>query len=124
MNSPNPDIWVNRGGTVWQEVDSKVWVYQDAAGNTVRYPDGYPDFSPYERQHIDVPDLKGNHSKTGNGDFAKTDRMAPKGPANYDVNTWHHDQNGRTMREIPKNIHGPFTHRGGVSNIKKCGGGV
>ncbi|WP_445375112.1 HNH endonuclease [Photorhabdus tasmaniensis] len=34
------------------------------------------------------------------------------------MNTWHHHENGRTMQEVPKNIHKPFTHRGGVSKIK------
>nr|WP_240155591.1 HNH endonuclease [Pantoea multigeneris] len=34
-------------------------------------------------------------------------------------NTWHHHENGITMQEVPKNIHSNFTHRGGVSKIKK-----
>ncbi|NRN27897.1 HNH endonuclease [Photorhabdus heterorhabditis] len=75
------------------------------SGNVVRYPN----FSPYERQRVD-----GNHSRTGNGDFAKADAAAPKGKANYDLNTWHHHENGKTMQEVPKKIHRPFTHRGGV----------
>ncbi|WP_405083679.1 HNH endonuclease [Pantoea ananatis] len=37
--------------------------------------------------------------------------------ANYDVNTWHHHENGITMQEVPKKIHRRFTH-GGVSHIK------
>ncbi|WP_445375762.1 hypothetical protein ACSLVK_10325 [Photorhabdus tasmaniensis] len=72
------------------------------SGSVVRYPNGYPDFSPYERQRVDVPDLQGNHSRTGNGDFAKADAAAPKGKANYDLNTWHHHENGKTMQEVPK----------------------
>ncbi|WP_346733115.1 HNH endonuclease [Photorhabdus luminescens] len=119
LNSPDMVKWSNKGGTVWQEIDTQTWVYKDASGNVVRYPSGYPDFSSYERQRVDVPDLQGNHSRTGNGDFAKADAAAPKGKANYDLNTWHHHENGKTMQEVPKKIHRPFTHRGGVSNIKK-----
>ncbi|WP_445375123.1 hypothetical protein ACSLVK_04305 [Photorhabdus tasmaniensis] len=29
MNSPDVGKWVNKkGGTVWQEIDSKTWVYE------------------------------------------------------------------------------------------------
>ncbi|HEM8662665.1 TPA: HNH endonuclease, partial [Klebsiella aerogenes] len=118
LNSPDISKWLNKGGTVWQEVESKVWVYQDSAGNVVRYPEGFPDFTPYERQSVNVPDLRGDHSKSPGGDFGKADALAPKGQANYDLNTWHHHQNGITMQEVPKNIHRRFTHRGGVSKIK------
>uniref|UniRef100_UPI0036DE4EFA HNH endonuclease n=1 Tax=Photorhabdus sp. RM322S TaxID=3342825 RepID=UPI0036DE4EFA len=87
----------------------------------VRYPNGYPDFTPYERQRVDVPDLKGNHNKFGNGDFAKADAVAPQGKADYKLNTWHHHENGKTMQEVPKNIHNKFTHLGGASKLrKKC----
>lgn len=118
LNSPDMSKWLDKGGTVWQETEGKTWVYQDWEGNVVRYPDGYPDFTPYERQSVDVYDLKGDHSKTPGGDFGKADAMAPKGQANYDLNTWHHHQNGTTMQEVPKSIHRRFTHRGGVSRIK------
>ena len=118
LNSPDISKWLNKGGTVWQEVESKVWVYQDSAGNVVRYPEGFPDFTPYERQSVNVPDLRGDHSKSPGGDFGKADALAPKGQANYDLNMWHHHQNGITMQEEPKNIHRRFTHRGGVSKIK------
>ncbi|WP_445375115.1 HNH endonuclease [Photorhabdus tasmaniensis] len=122
MNSPDVGKWVNKkGGTVWQEIDSKTWVYKDASGNVVRYPNGYPDFSQYERQRVDVPDLKGNHHRYGDGDFAKADKLAPKGKADYGSNTWHHHENGKTMQEVPRNVHGTFTHRGGASTLrKKC----
>ncbi|NEK83780.1 MAG: hypothetical protein G3W58_21545 [Pantoea ananatis] len=118
LNSPDMSKWLDKGGTVWQETDGRAWVYQDWEGNVVRYPDGYPDFTPYERQSVDVPDLKGDHSKSPGGDFGKADAQASKGMANYDVNTWHHHENGVTMQEVPKKIHRRFTHRGGVSHIK------
>ncbi|EQB98840.1 HNH endonuclease [Photorhabdus temperata] len=102
LNSPDISKWSNKGGTVWQEIDTQTWVYKDVSGNVVRYPNGYPDFTPYERQRVDVPDLQGNHGRTGNGDFAKADAAAPKGKANYSLNTWHHHENGKTMQEVPK----------------------
>ena len=64
--------------------------------------DRYPDFTPYERQHVDILDLKGNQSKNSGGDFGKADGIAPKRKANYDANIWHHHQNGITMQEVPK----------------------
>ncbi|HAU9493690.1 hypothetical protein HLY12_11245 [Escherichia coli] len=119
-NSPDMDKWINKGGTVWTEMDG-TWVYKNKDGVVVRYPNGYPDFSPHAIQATDVPDLKGNHGKNPGGDFGKADASAPKGAADYKNNTWHHHQNGKTMQEVPKSIHREFTHKGGVSNIK-CGG--
>ncbi|MBD2827018.1 HNH endonuclease [Xenorhabdus sp. 5] len=122
LNSPDVNKWVNKGGNVWVEIETKTWAYQDWNKNIVRYPDGYPDFSPYVKQSVDVPDLKGNHRPTKTGDFGKADALAPNGPADLKANTWHHHQNGITMQEVPKSIHSIFTHRGGVSHIKKCKG--
>ncbi|MFP1787703.1 RHS repeat-associated core domain-containing protein, partial [Lonsdalea quercina] len=122
LNSPDPTKWINKGGTVWNELDG-TWVYKNSSGTTVRYPNGYPDFSPHSIQQVDVPDLTGNHGRGPSGDFGKADALAPKGAADYTNNTWHHHQNGKTMQEVPKDVHSEFTHRGGVSNIKnkKCG---
>lgn len=84
----------------------------------MRYPDRYPDFSPFEVQRVDVSDLKGNHGKNPAGDFGKADAIAPNGPADYANNTWHRHQNGTTMQEVPRDVHSEFTHRGGASTIK------
>uniref|UniRef100_UPI0006489BA5 RHS repeat-associated core domain-containing protein n=1 Tax=Plesiomonas sp. ZOR0011 TaxID=1339230 RepID=UPI0006489BA5 len=82
LNSPDPAKWLDKGGTVWNELDG-TWVYQNAAGTTVRYPNGHPDFGPFTVQQVDVPDLKGNHSHGLNGDFGKADAMAPNGTADH-----------------------------------------
>ncbi|WP_422730811.1 HNH endonuclease [Kosakonia cowanii] len=37
----------------------------------------------------------------------------------FTKNTWRHHQNGTTMQEVPSRIHRKFTHRGGVSFIKR-----
>ncbi|QNQ18829.1 HNH endonuclease [Kosakonia sp. SMBL-WEM22] len=45
------------------------------------------------------------------------DRLPGRGQSTK--NTWHHHQNGTTMQEVPSRIHRKFTHRGGVSFIKR-----
>ncbi len=118
--SHSPDVakWLDKGGSVHMEIDGRTWVYKDWEGNVVRYPDGHPDFTPFERQQVDVPDLKGNHGKNPGGDFGKADALAPQGKADYAKNTWHHHENMNTMQEVPKKIHNRFTHSGGVKNMK------
>ncbi|MBN3818327.1 hypothetical protein G3N57_17700 [Paraburkholderia sp. Se-20369] len=118
LNSPDVTKWINKGGTVHVEVETGTWVYTNAQGVTVRYPNGYPDFSPHAVRSVDVPGLEGNHSRAPTGDFGKADAMAGSA-ADYRNNTWHHHENMVTMQEVPKDIHGEFTHRGGVSNLKK-----
>lgn len=68
---------------------------------------------------VDVPDLKGNHDEGPGGDFGKADARVGNGGKNYDMNTWHHHENGVTMMELPKEIHDRFRHRDGVSAIKR-----
>ncbi|MBY4867300.1 hypothetical protein DIE14_12775 [Burkholderia sp. Bp9017] len=117
LNSPDVTKWLDKGGTVHVEVESGTWVYTNAKGTVVRYPNGYPDFSPYAVRSVDVEGLQGNHSKAPTGDFGKADAKAGS-VADYKNNTWHHHENMVTMQEVPKDIHGEFTHRGGVSNLK------
>ena len=112
-NSPDPKKWKEKGGTIKVSEDGKVWEYTDLEGNTVKYKDGYPDFSPHERQHVDI-DMKGNRTS----DFTEANKKAPKGKK-LPENTWHHNENGTTMQEVPTDIHRRFTHRGGVSFLKK-----
>ncbi|AMP16085.1 RHS repeat-associated core domain-containing protein [Collimonas pratensis] len=121
LNSPTVKKWLGNDGTIHQEIDTRTWVYTDWEGNVVRYPDGHPDFTPYEVQRVSVPDLKGNHGHSPGGDFGKADALAElagRKPADYSVNTWHHHEDMVTMQEVPKKIHNRFTHAGGVKNIK------
>ncbi|MEJ2455381.1 MAG: RHS repeat-associated core domain-containing protein [Candidatus Thiodiazotropha sp.] len=122
-NSPRVDKWIKNGGTVHQEIGSGTWVYTDSQGRSVRYPGGHPDFSPHAVQSVDVDDLKGNHGRSKGGDFGKADAKAVSQggqKADYANNTWHHHENGKTMQEVPKNIHKKFTHTGGKSYIKRA----
>ncbi|WP_440963534.1 HNH endonuclease [Massilia sp. GER05] len=113
LNSPNPQKWIDNGGSVWNELDG-TWVYSDKVGNVVRYPNGFPDFEGggYVRQSVDI-DMVPNHTT----DFINANKTAPLGPK-LPTNTWHHNENGVTMQEIDKIIHSRFTHRGGVSIMK------
>ncbi|WP_152413526.1 hypothetical protein [Pectobacterium wasabiae] len=86
LNSPDPTKWVNKEGTVWNKLDG-TWVYQNSSGTTVRYPNGYPNFYPYEIQKIDEPDLKVNHGRGPSGYFGKADASTPNGAADYAKNT-------------------------------------
>lgn len=111
LNSPDPVKWVDKKhGSVWNELDG-TWVYEDTAGNVVRYPGGYPDFESagLVRQSVDIK-VRGNHTT----DFTDADAAAHLGPK-LDTNTWHHHENVTTMQEIDRKVHRRFTHRGGVS---------
>ena len=48
-NSPEPKKWKEKGGSIKISDDGKVWEYTDWEEHTVKYKDGYPDFTPYER---------------------------------------------------------------------------
>ncbi|WP_081469204.1 HNH endonuclease [Vibrio rotiferianus] len=63
--------------------------------------------------------MKGNYSQTRSRYFGKADASAPKETADCVRNTWRHHENGVTMQEVLKAIHAEFTHRGGVSNLRK-----
>lgn len=43
MYSPNIDKWYSKNGTISID-ENGVWTYHDWEGNSVSYPDGYPDF--------------------------------------------------------------------------------
>ncbi|MFB5085595.1 hypothetical protein PGC35_00035 [Psychrobacillus sp. PGGUH221] len=46
LYSPITEKWIKKGGTVKIDED-RTWVYTNKKGLTVRYPDGYPDFTEY-----------------------------------------------------------------------------
>lgn len=45
MKSPMPEKWYKIGGRI--SIDNGTWTYTNKSGISVRYPDGYPDFTPY-----------------------------------------------------------------------------
>ncbi|WP_207644174.1 HNH endonuclease, partial [Ruthenibacterium lactatiformans] len=110
-NSPNPQKWLDKQGKI--SIDKQgVWSYTNDKGQTVKYPDGYPDFkgAGLVRQEVNIGKFKDYIT-----DFKKADALAPNGPRNAVKNTWHHSQDGHTLQEVNKVIHKEFTHRGGMA---------
>ncbi|WP_255404515.1 HNH endonuclease [Thermoactinomyces sp. DSM 45892] len=121
-NSPVPKKWLDKGGSISID-ENKVWTYTNKNGVSIRYPDGYPDFSRY--QHPVVAPVKINFTSTRRLDFKEANLKAGLGrestpsvpasdrpPTGY---TWHHHQDGETMMLVDYSIHREFTHVGGVS---------
>lgn len=88
-------------------------------GLYAKYPEGvnfdesgYPDFSPYTLQEVQI-DMKGNHTS----DYKQANEAAglEETPEGY---TWHHHQDGKTMQLLPSDLHGSVRHTGGVSVVK------
>ncbi len=115
-HSPDPKKWVEKGGSIHVEVDTKVWVCTNKNGVSVRYPDGFPDFKAAGgvRQEVDIGKFD-----TRPRDFAKGGELGPK----LDENTWHHHQGLKTLQEVDGGMHEEFTHRGGMSVGKESPAG-
>ena len=112
--SKDPEKWINKGGKITID-ENRTWTYHDWEGNSVSYPDGYPDFKAagMVKQEVPIGKFEG-----WNKDFPKADKLAPNGPKDAS-STWHHHQDGTTMQEINAKLHARFTHVGGMSKVKK-----
>ncbi|WP_200416166.1 T7SS effector LXG polymorphic toxin [Virgibacillus salexigens] len=124
--SPAPDKWTKKGGTVKIDEDG-TWIYTNKRGQTVRYPDGYPDFTEYAHPtvkpvEIEIAsptnrplDYKNANKKAGlNKDSDPPVASLNEAPEGY---TWHHHQDGKTMILVDKKVHREFTHAGGISIV-------
>ncbi|MCA0993481.1 HNH endonuclease [Guptibacillus hwajinpoensis] len=124
--SPSPDKWTKKGGTVRID-DNGIWVYTNKKGQTVKYPNGYPDFTEYSHPTVKPveielanPTNRPMDYKNANIEAGLTKNSNPpvpaldKPPAGY---IWHHHQDGKTMILVDKDIHREFTHAGGVSIV-------
>jgi DNase/tRNase domain of colicin-like bacteriocin len=105
-NSPTIDKWKAKGGTV-EVLDDGTHRYTDWEGNTVDYKNGHPDFTPYERQSVEIQQ-KGNHTT----DYSNAEKASSLDPPKLPKNTWHHHENGTTMQEVPFDIHKRFNPSG------------
>jgi uncharacterized Zn-binding protein involved in type VI secretion len=112
-NSPDIKKWKEKGGRV-DVLPDGTYRYTDWEGNVVDYKNGHPDFTPHQRQSVEI-EQKGNHTT----DYTDANAASKLNPPKLDENTWHHHENRTTMQEVPTDIHRRFTHRGGVSNSKK-----
>jgi predicted ribonuclease toxin of YeeF-YezG toxin-antitoxin module len=125
-NSPIPERWEKKGGNV--EIDENgTWIYTNKKEQSVSYPDGYPDFTPYA--HPTVKPIEIEFAKPTNrpADFKQANLKAGlnkdsdppvaalnEPPEGY---TWHHHQDGKTMILVDKKVHREFTHIGGINTV-------
>ncbi|OMG02155.1 RHS-family protein [Paenibacillus sp. FSL R7-0333] len=126
MNSPMPEKWLNKGGKI--SIDEKgTWTYTNKEGQSVSYPNGYPDFSPYFHPTVKPQTIDVTVPKNPQEDFKKanleaglnkdSDPPVPainKPPEGY---TWHHHEDGKTMILVDEDIHREFRHIGGQSAV-------
>ncbi|MBC1458843.1 T7SS effector LXG polymorphic toxin [Listeria newyorkensis] len=124
MNSPVPDKWIKKGGSI--SIDGKgTWSYTNTKGQTVKYPNGYPDFSEYRHPGVKPvqiefanPTSRPNDYKAANIRAGLDKNSIPpvtalnKAPSGY---TWHHMEDGKTMMLVDMKVHAEFSHKGGVS---------
>ena len=112
LNSPNIDTWYEKNGSI--SIDKNgVWTYHDWEGNSVSYPEGYPDFKSagLVRQEAPIGPFVDR-----NKDFAKARELGYIKSAD---GTWHHHEDGVTLQEVETILHDRFRHRGGISKLKK-----
>ncbi|MGP4039067.1 T7SS effector LXG polymorphic toxin [Gracilibacillus sp. D59] len=124
--SPVPEKWLKKGGTV--KIDENgTWVYTNKKGQTVRYPDGYPDFTEYSHPTVKPVEIEIASPTNRPLDYKNANRKAKlnkdsdppvaslnEAPEGY---TWHHHQDGKTMILVDKKVHREFTHAGGVNIV-------
>lgn len=87
---PTVDLWYGKNGTISID-ENGVWTYHDWEGNSVSYPNGYPDFKSagMVRQEAPIGPFV-ERSK----DFAKARKMGYIKSAD---GTWHHHEDGVTL---------------------------
>ena len=112
LNSPAIDAWYGKNGTISID-ENGVWTYHDWEGNSVFYPNGYPDFKSAGMVRQEAPI---GPFVERNKDFAKAREMGYIKSAD---GTWHHHEDGVTLQEVETILHDRFRHRGGISNLKK-----
>jgi hypothetical protein len=105
-------------GTWSGEKGNSIWTPKDG-GAPVQYKDGYPDFSPYSKGDVEIDmDLGGNRTKDFDAaDAAMRERLGDPNWKKPDDLVWHHKEDGTTMQLVPKDVHGPAQHTGGVSVV-------
>lgn len=122
--SPAPDKWTKKDGTVKIDKDG-TWVYTNKKRETVRYPDGYPDFTEYAHPTVKPIEIDSASPtnllldyKNANIEAGLSKDSNPPVPA-LDKPTvgyiWHHHQDGKTMILVDKDIHRRFTHTGSIN---------
>lgn len=127
MNSPAPEKWLGKkGGSIFID-DNGTWTYMNKEGQSVSYPNGYPDFSEYTHSTVQPVEIEVARPKNPQADFKEANEKAglskdsdPPVPAINkppDGYTWHHHQDGKTMILVDEDVHREFRHIGGQSTI-------
>ncbi|NMF01395.1 HNH endonuclease [Aneurinibacillus aneurinilyticus] len=129
-NSPVPEKWYKKGGTISID-ENGTWTYTNKKGQSVSYPDSYPDFSMYTHPTVKPVEIEFTKPTNRPTDYKKANAKAGlskdsdppiaasnKPPKGY---TWHHHQDGKTMILVDEKVHAEFTHSGGISNVNGKG---
>ncbi|WP_255301504.1 HNH endonuclease [Bacillus sp. AFS040349] len=126
MNSPIPEKWYKKGGSISIE-DNGTWTYTNKSGVSVRYPGGYPDFTPFIHPNVKPVKIEVHSPKNNPKDFENANQAAgltkDTDPPIIDIRrppdgyTWHHHEDGRTMMLVDEDIHREFRHIGGQSKV-------
>jgi hypothetical protein len=126
MNSPTPEKWFKKGGSISID-ENGTWTYTNKIGQSVSYPNGYPDFSPYAHPTVEPVTIKVAKPKNPQLDFKEANVKAglsknsdPPVPASNkppEGYTWHHHEDGKTMILVDEDVHREFRHIGGQSTI-------
>ncbi|MBC1906300.1 hypothetical protein HCA64_07415 [Listeria booriae] len=124
MNSPVPEKWIKKGGSI--SIDGKgIWSYTNKRGQTVKYPNGYPDFTEYSHPTVKPVTIKYANPTNRPADYKAANIQAGldrnsippvtslnKAPSGY---TWHHMEDGKSMMLVDMKVHAEFAHKGGIS---------
>ncbi|WP_236841229.1 HNH endonuclease [Brevibacillus formosus] len=126
MNSPVPKKWYDKGGSISID-ENGTWTYTNKNGQSVSYPNGYPDFTKYYHPTVEPVTIKIASPTNRPADYRAANTEAKlnkdsdppvpapdKAPEGY---IWHHHEDGTTMVLVEKDIHREFTHSGGVSKV-------
>ncbi len=134
-----PGIRIPSSNGSWEgEVGNSGWkstkpeVIAVTKGKSVEFKNGFPDFSPWSKGEVKLPNMKGNHDS----DFKAADKLFAEqkgwfkedGSADWkkvqklrDDNslTWHHHEDCTTMQLVPSDLNNKISHTGGASFAKK-----
>jgi colicin-lik colicin-like DNase/tRNase family protein len=137
----NNGSWLDKqrvGNSAWQSTLEKV--NRVTGGDPVPFKDGYPDFSRWMRDKVELSKMTGNNDKDFNEadkKFAKKmsktdpDRWLLRGEPNAaeasryrqrERLTWHHVEDLKTMMLVPTDLHS-IPHSGGASLARILSGG-
>lgn len=78
--------------------------------------EGFPDFGPYSKAHVELDGLTGNYAK--DAAMANKHFGLNQTPDGY---VWHHVEDGRTLQLVPQEIHNAVRHTGGAAIIRDYG---